>query len=56
VTEQILPRYHLKRFADGIYSKADNFQPHDVTDGNLVTAQNPPFSAGAASAVIGLLG
>jgi putative intracellular protease/amidase len=40
----------------GIYSKADNFQPHVVTDGNLVTGQNPPSSAGAASAVIRLLG
>jgi putative intracellular protease/amidase len=40
----------------GVYSKADNFQPHVVTDGNLVTGQNPASSASAASAVIKLLG
>jgi putative intracellular protease/amidase len=39
----------------GIYSKAANFQAHILTDGHLVTGQNPASSAGAASAVIGLL-
>ena len=39
----------------GIYSKADNFQPHVVTDGNLVTGQNPMSSKGVAAAVVNLL-
>ena len=39
----------------GIYSRAANFQAHIVTDGHLVTGQNPASSAGAANAVIGLL-
>jgi len=40
----------------GIYSKAENFRPHVVTDGSLVTGQNPASSAGTARAVIKLLG
>ena len=40
----------------GVYSKAGDFQPHVVVDCNLVTGQNPASSAGAASAVIRLLG
>jgi putative intracellular protease/amidase len=39
----------------GIYSKADNFQPHVITDGNLITGQNPASSKGVAAAVISLL-
>ena len=39
----------------GIYSKADNFQPHVVTDGNLVTGQNPMSSKAVAAAVVTLL-
>jgi putative intracellular protease/amidase len=39
----------------GLYSKAANFQSHIVTDGRLVTGQNPASSAGAASALVGLL-
>jgi putative intracellular protease/amidase len=39
----------------GIYSKADNFQSHVITDGNLVTGQNPASSKGAAAAVVNLL-
>jgi putative intracellular protease/amidase len=39
----------------GIYSKADNFQPHVITDGNLITGQNPASSRGVAAAVISLL-
>jgi putative intracellular protease/amidase len=39
----------------GIYSKADNFQSHVVTDGNLVTGQNPASSKGVAAAVVNLL-
>jgi putative intracellular protease/amidase len=41
---------------DMLESNGGIFQPHVVTDGNLVTGQNPPSSAGAASAVIRLLG
>jgi len=40
----------------GVYSKAGDFQPHVVVDCNLVTGQNPASSAGAASAMIRLLG
>jgi putative intracellular protease/amidase len=40
----------------GVYSKAADFQPHVVVACNLVTGQNPASSAGAASAVIRLLG
>lgn len=39
----------------GKYSKAADFQPHVVTDGNLVTGQNPPSSEAAAKAVMLLL-
>jgi putative intracellular protease/amidase len=39
----------------GIYSKADNFQAHMVSDGNLVTGQNPASSKGVAAAVVNLL-
>lgn len=39
----------------GVYSQADNFQSHVVTDGNLVTGQNPASSKGAAAAVVDLL-
>jgi putative intracellular protease/amidase len=36
----------------GMYSKAADGQAHVVTDGNLVTGQNPASSAGAAEAVM----
>lgn len=39
----------------GIYSKADNFQAHVTSDGNLVTGQNPASSKGVAAAVVNLL-
>ena len=39
----------------GIYSKADNFQPHVIADGNLLTGQNPASSKGLAAAVVNLL-
>ena len=39
----------------GIYSKADNFQCHAVTDGNLVTGQNPASSKKVAAEVVRLL-
>lgn len=39
----------------GEFSQADTFQPHVVTDGWLVTGQNPPSSAGTAEAVVKLL-
>lgn len=37
------------------YSKADDFQEHVVTDGKLVTGQNPPSSAASAKALLALL-
>ena len=39
----------------GVYSKAADWQPHVVTDGLLVTGQNPASSEGAAQAVLKLL-
>ena len=39
----------------GIYSKAADWQPHVVTDGLLITGQNPASSEPAAKAVLELL-
>ena len=39
----------------GAYTQADNFQSHVVTDGNLVTGQNPASSKAAADAVVDML-
>lgn len=39
----------------GEFSQAQTFQPHVVTDGNLVTGQNPPSSTATALAVMKLL-
>jgi putative intracellular protease/amidase len=39
----------------GVYSKGEDFQPFVVTDGKLVTGQNPASSEPAAQAVLGLL-
>ena len=35
-----------------IYSKAEDFQPHVLVDGNLITGQNPASAEGVAKAVI----
>lgn len=40
----------------GRYSKAADWAPHVITDGNLVTGQNPASSEAAAKAVLALLG
>jgi putative intracellular protease/amidase len=39
----------------GEYSRTENWQPHAVTAGNLVTGQNPASSEAAARALVGLL-
>ena len=39
----------------GDYSKAENWEPHAVTAGNLVTGQNPASSEATARALVGLL-
>ena len=39
----------------GKYSKKGDFQPYAITDGNLVTGQNPASSESAAHAVLDLL-
>ncbi|QQE64315.1 type 1 glutamine amidotransferase domain-containing protein [Leptolyngbya sp. BL0902] len=39
----------------GTYSKADNWQPYVVSDGLLVTGQNPASSEATAQAVLSLL-
>jgi putative intracellular protease/amidase len=36
----------------GDYSKADDWEPCVVVDGNLITGQNPASSKGAASALL----
>jgi putative intracellular protease/amidase len=36
----------------GKYSKAENWKPHVVTDGNLITGQNPASSEAAAMALL----
>ncbi|MEO7430793.1 MAG: type 1 glutamine amidotransferase domain-containing protein [Dokdonella sp.] len=40
----------------GLYSKAGDFQPYVVTDGFLITGQNPASSEPAAHAVLKMLG
>lgn len=40
----------------GHYSKADDWQPHVVTDGLLITGQNPASSEPAAHALLKMLG
>ena len=44
----------LKRLG-GIYSKADDWQPYVVTDGLLITGQNPASSGPAAKTLLRLL-
>jgi len=39
-----------------IYEKMANWQPFSVTDGRLITGQNPASSASAAQALMKLLG
>lgn len=39
----------------GDYSRGDDWNPHVVTDGKLVTGQNPASSEGAAEALLKLL-
>jgi putative intracellular protease/amidase len=39
----------------GNYTKADNWQPHVVTDGLLITGQNPASSEPAAEALLKML-
>ena len=36
----------------GRYSKADNWKPHVVTDGNLITGQNPASAHTGANALL----
>ncbi len=40
---------------NGEYSKKDDWKPYAITDGNLVTGQNPASSANVAHAVLALL-
>jgi putative intracellular protease/amidase len=40
----------------GHYSKAADYQPHVVTDGKLITGQNPASSEPAARALMSQLG
>jgi putative intracellular protease/amidase len=46
----------MLKSSGGIYTRADDWQPCMAIDGNLVTAQNPASSTGAAEAVIKLIG
>lgn len=45
----------MLRHNGGRYSKREDWQAHVVSDGNLVTGQNPASSAPAAHAVLALL-
>jgi putative intracellular protease/amidase len=36
----------------GIYSKAADWQPHVIVDGNLITGQNPASAQGGGRAVL----
>jgi len=45
----------LLRAQGGDYTKLDDWQPHVVVDGRLVTGQNPASSAPAAAALLKLL-
>jgi putative intracellular protease/amidase len=36
----------------GLYSKAGNWEPHVVTDANLITGQNPASAHGGANALL----
>jgi putative intracellular protease/amidase len=45
----------MLRANGGVYSQADDFQSHVITDGNLVTGQNPASSKGAAVTVLDML-
>ncbi|HAS46610.1 MAG TPA: type 1 glutamine amidotransferase domain-containing protein [Microscillaceae bacterium] len=40
----------------GTYSKVDDWQPHVVTDGLLITGQNPASSEGVAEELLKMLG
>jgi putative intracellular protease/amidase len=40
----------------GIYTKAEDWHPHVVTDGHLITGQNPASSEPVAKALIKLMG
>ena len=39
----------------GVYSKGADWESHVVTDGHLITGQNPASSKGAAEALLKLL-
>ena len=39
----------------GVYEKGDDWASHVVTDGNLVTGQNPASSEAGAKALLKLL-
>ena len=46
---------HMLKAHGGIYSAGPAFQPHVVTEGLIVTGQNPASSVDAAKALLGLL-
>ena len=39
----------------GVFSKAADWNPHTVVDGNLITGQNPQSSKGTADATIAFM-
>ncbi len=55
--DQVVPFALESRLRElgGEFSQADVFQTHVVTDGSLVTGQNPPSSAATADAMVQLL-
>ena len=53
-TNLTLVEDELKRLG-GDYSKVSDWQPYVVTDGLLITGQNPASSGPAAEALLGLV-
>lgn len=45
----------MLRSSGANYSKGDDWEPHVVSDGNLITGQNPASSEGAAEALLSQL-
>jgi putative intracellular protease/amidase len=49
------PVEEMLRANGGLFSKAENWHPHVVIDGNLVTGQNPASSEPAAKTLLHLM-
>jgi putative intracellular protease/amidase len=54
----VVPFFLARRLTEqgALHTAADNFTAHVVTDGRLVTGQNPASARGVAAAVVDVLG